>query len=196
MNARHRLTADRVVRPEATQGMPRVRRLPRLPRVARRTFLWLVPLVVLGLVLAALLGSSLVPFRPFTLDSYTVTPEKVCTGGAVRAEVTREFLQDFAYLKLTESWTTVDVAGYPPGRPIAGESAELPQAALKPTGGPETVPSPLLTQAPTTPGTYRVRIIAEYQGSRFGFLPAIGSDTFTSDNQVTVSACPDAPKGE
>lgn len=192
MTARHRLNVDRVVRPAGTRGMPPARSgLRRLRLPAARTLLWMVPLVALGLVVAAGLASSLIPFRPFTLDSYTVTPGQVCAGAPVRADVTREFLQDFAYLKLTESWTTVDVAGYPPGRPIAGESAELPEAALKPTGGPQTVPSPLLTQAPRTPGTYRVRIIAEYQGSRFGLLPAIGSDTFRSNNQVTVLACPE-----
>lgn len=161
-------------------------------RLEGRTWLWIGAMFLGGLILVVLVGSTLLPYRPFSLYSYVITPSRVCAGAPVRNLVTREFTAPLTYFQLSESWTTVDVPGFPADRPVATESAELPAAALTP-GVRSTVPSPLLTTAPTIPGTYRVRITTQASGTRFGFVPAIGSDTFESDNQVTVLACPPAP---
>lgn len=172
---------------------------PRRSRPGTRTAWWLGPLLAAGVVLTLLLLSSLLPYQPFRLYSYRVTPATVCTGGPVTAQVTRQFTQTFDYLRLSEQWLTVNVPGYAVDRPIAGNSAELPQSALRPTGR-ETVRSPLLRRAPSIPGVYRVQIIAQVQGKRWGFYPAIGSTTNYSENTVTVMDCtgrsqPDSASG-
>lgn len=182
MSAEHRQRAGLAgkagaVRPRRRHGLPPV-----------RTLLWLGPLIVIGLIATVLLISSAVPYQPFELYSYVISPDRVCTGAPVTAKVTREFTDSFTYLRLSETWVTVNVPGYGPDRPIEGNASELPPAVLHPTGR-QTVPSPLLTTAPPLPGQYRVQIIAQYQGTRWGFYPAIGSQTFTSSNTVTVIPC-------
>jgi hypothetical protein len=172
--------------------------VPRRIRFEARTWWWIASIVAAGGILILLVASTLLPYRPFSLYSYVITPERVCAGAPVRNMVTREFTAPLNYFQLSESWTTVDVPGFPADRPISTESAELPAATLT-QGMRRTVPSPLLTAAPAIPGVYRVRITTQASGTRFGFVPAIGSDTFESDNQVTVLDCPPTsppPTGE
>lgn len=159
----------------------------------QNTPVWVYPIAILGLGIALLLGSSLVPYQPINIESYRIEPEVACPRQPITAWVTREYLQSFHYLRLSESWVTVDgVEGFAPDRPVQTEAAELPPSTLRPAGR-QTVPSPLLREAPLVPGTYAVRIIAEYHGSRFGFYPAIGSETFRSVNTLTVRECSPPP---
>lgn len=164
-------------------------------RAALRLHWWLPPLVLAGALVTLLLVSSLVPFQPYRLYGYTITPDVVCVGGPVHATVDREFTEDFNYLRLSETWLTVDVPGFAPDRPITGRITELPAAALKkqPRG---TVTSPLTRDAPPLPGLYRIQIITQSQGSRWGFFPAIGSNTQFSNDLTRVIPCgPPPPPG-
>lgn len=154
----------------------------------------IVPIVIIGLVVTLLLTSSLAPYQPFTLRSYRVTPDVVCTNGEVTALVTRRFNTEFDYLQLKESWVARDVLGVEQGRPVETVQGELPQEVLQPTDGFETVPSPLLNSAPDKPGTYQVRIVTEFHGDRWNIMPAIGSATFTS-NRVRVVPCEEEESG-
>lgn len=157
------------------------------PRVPWKPLAWIVPLAVLTLAVAALLLTTLLPYQPFVLRSYVVTPRTVCAGDDVTATVTRKFLAEFDSLKLEEAWVTVAVPGYPPGRPVQSSEGVLPSQALHPSGF-QVVPSPLLTRAPHQPGVYRVRVRTESHGTRWGFLPAVGTSERYS-NHVRVRDC-------
>lgn len=161
--------------------------------LARSGWAWaLLPLTLLVVVVGLLVASVLVPYQPFVLRDYQVVPDVVCSGGDVTALVTRKFEDRFDFLKLSEQWVTVEVPGLDPGLPVGvGAAGVLPSEALDP-GEFDTVPSPLLNEAPVRPGVYRVRIVAQFQGTRWGFVPAIGDEVFTS-NLVTVVPCPDGP---
>lgn len=163
-------------------------------KVALRAHWWLPPLLLVGAVVTLLLASSLIPYQPYRLYGWSITPDVVCVGAPVRATVDREFTEDFTYLRLSETWLTVNVPGFPPDRPITGRITELPAAALKkqPRG---TVTSPLTRDAPTLPGVYRIQIITQAQGQRWGFFPAIGSNTQFSNDLTTVIPCPPPPGG-
>lgn len=180
----------RAPRHAAAQPEPpaKPRRRPRVEWVAWGHW-WLAPLIVIGSVVTLLLASSLVPYQPFLLYGYTVEPDVVCAGGSVRAVVDREFTDDFSFMRLSETWLTVEVPGFPPDRPIQGETAELPAGALH-VSPRSTVTSPLLREAPSLPGVYRVQIITQQQGQRWGFFPAIGSSTQFSNDTTTVIPCP------
>lgn len=153
---------------------------------------WLVPVCALALACACAVGLILadlfVPYTPFVLRSYTVTPTTVCTGAPVEARITRDFTRQFDTLKLTETWVSKRVPGVPPDRPVAQYQGTLPPSALHATDGFTTATSPLLDKAPTMPGIYRVRIATESHGTRWGFMPAVGNRIFYS-NTVTVRDC-------
>lgn len=172
------------------QPLPPTTRRSRALRLS--TWAWLGPLLAVGLILAALFGFSLVPYKPFELTGFDVVPNPVCANAPVTGYVHRQFDQTFTYLQLSEAWVTEDVDGYPKGQPLIEETAQLPPAQLHP-GGPPVVPSPLLHRAPPIPGTYRIRVITQFNGTRLGFFPAIGSDTFVSPRVFTVTACPPGP---
>lgn len=151
--------------------------------------LWLLPLFLIGVTVLALLISSIAPYTPLDLRSYRITPQVVCPQAPVMALVSRKYETEFSALELEEAWVTVrGVEGLPPGRPVITNEGVLPPMTLKPTDGYRTVVSPLLDQAPSRTGVYRVRISAEYHGYRWGFLPAVGELTFFS-NEVRVVPC-------
>lgn len=149
---------------------------------------WIIPLTALVVAVAAMLASTLLPYQPYKLRSYVVRPQVVCAGGEVTAYVTRAYTQEFDKLKLEETWVTVDVPGYGRSRPVRSSEGVLPDEALHPTGGFETVTSPILRWAPREPGVYRVRIRTQAHGTRWWFIPAVGTSEFYS-NTVRVTDC-------
>lgn len=155
----------------------------------------ILPLLAIGSAVVILLVNSLLPYQPFELRSYVVTPDPVCAGAPVVNEVTRAYTTQFKSLKLTETWVTVAVPGLAPDRPAASNTGSIPTPALHPTSGFVTVTSPLLNTAPAQPGVYRVRIDTQAFGDRWGFLPATDTNTYYS-GPVTVTACHNPPGGE
>lgn len=149
----------------------------------KRIMIALGALVLAGATVFAL-GVALihtVPYQPFVIRDYTVTPGTVCPGADVTATITRRFTHKVSEFTLSETWVTV-----PGDKPVKGNSGQLPTRLLSPHSEYKTAVSPLLHTAPRDPGTYRVEISTRSVGYRLG-IQTKGRSVFYSANTVTVS---------
>lgn len=131
-----------------------------------------------------------IPYEPFIVESYVVSPSAVCTSAPVKATITRRFTREVTHFEISETWVTAGSAvKYENNKPVQSNQGELPPSLLKPHNTFKAAVSPLLKTAPDIPGQYRVRISTAAKGRRYG-VTVSGNATFLSDNIVTVRSCP------
>lgn len=130
---------------------------------------------------------NLVPYRPYEVKEWRVVPNPVCAGAELEGHVTRRYLDNFDRFTLQESWLVVESTEYRRGQVIKQKEAPVPPEKLKP--GPfSTIQSPLLDEAPDSPGVYRIRVTTEAHGTRMWLWPVVGEQTFLTDT-VRVQEC-------
>lgn len=132
----------------------------------------LLPVLMVTVVIVLMIGNAALPYQPFEVRRYSITPAPACAGEPIQMTVDRRYTADFDELRLTESWVAVNVPGIPDGTVVITESTYLPPHILRASDRFEIRPSPLLDRAPVVPGLYQVRIEALALGTRWNVLPA------------------------
>jgi hypothetical protein len=97
---------------------------------------------------------AIVPFEPYQAYGYSVSPQKVCPGGAVKTTIDRSMSEGATELEYLSFWKRsphTQGENIPEGPPQwPGESGTLDAAPIERT----KVTSPILRTAPDDPGVW------------------------------------------